>query len=75
MQVEDLDDEEERDFYLIEHDEPKKLYTQTIDLDTRYEETIKDIIIQEKEAHVQALVENLERAKYVSHICNKRTRS
>jgi len=36
-----------------------------IDLEAQDEETIKDIIIQEKEAQVQALMDNLERAKHV----------
>ena len=40
-------------------------YTQTIDLEAQDEETIKDITIREKEAQVQALMDNLERAKYV----------
>ena len=67
--MEDIDDEEERDFDLTEHDEPKKHYIhhgiETIDLEAQDETKIKDIIIQEKEAQVQALMENLERAKYV----------
>ena len=63
------DEEKERDFDLIEHDEPEQHYThhgmEIIDLEAQDEETIKDIIIKEKEAQVQALMENLERAKYV----------
>ena len=63
------DEDKERDFDLTEHDEPEQHYTlhgmETIDLEAQDEETIKDIIIQEKEAQVQALMENLERAKYV----------
>ena len=63
------DEEEERDFDLIEHDEPEKHYThhgmETIDLEAQDEETIKHIIIQEKEPQVQELVENLEISKYI----------
>lgn len=69
MVEESFDDEEERDFDLKKHDEPKQCYThhgvEIIDLEAQGKETIKDIIIQEKEAQVQALMENLERAKYV----------
>ena len=69
MPEESFDDEEERDFDLTEHDEPKQRYThhgvEIIDLEAQDEETIKDIIIQEKEAQVQALMDTLERAKYV----------
>ena len=70
MPEESFDDEEkEKDFDLTEHDEPEQHYThhgmEIIDLEAQDEETIKDIIIQEKEDQVQALMDNLERAKYV----------
>ena len=66
MHVEYLDDEEEeRDFDLTKPNEQEQHYTQTIDLEAEDEETIKDIIIWEKEAQVQVLMDNLERAKYV----------
>ena len=69
MSEESFDDEEERDFDLTEHDDPEQCYThhgvEIIDLEAQDEEKIKDIIIQEKEAQVQALMDNLERAKYV----------
>jgi len=69
MQMDDLDDEEERDFDLTEHDEPEQHYIhhgiETIDLEAQDEAIIKDIIIQEKKAQIQALMDNLERAKYV----------
>ena len=59
----------EGDFDFTGHDELEQCYThhgvEIIDLETQDEETIKDIIIQEKEAQVQALMDNLERAKYV----------
>ncbi|MCY6524796.1 hypothetical protein, partial [Actinobacillus pleuropneumoniae] len=62
-----LDDEEERDFDLTEHDELEQRYTrqevEIIDLEAQAEETIKDIIIQEREAQLQALADNLERAR------------
>jgi len=57
------------DFDLTEHDEPEQCYTrhgvEIIDLEAQDEETIKDIIIQEREAKVQALADNLEISKYV----------
>lgn len=65
LQEEDLDDEQEREFELEEHDEPQQLDTEIIDLEAQERETIKDIIIQKKEAHIQALMDNLERAKFV----------
>jgi len=34
-------------------------------LEAQDEKTIKDIIIQEREAQIQALVDNLERAKFI----------
>ena len=55
MLEQSLDDEEEREFDVVE----------IIDIEAQDEETIKDIIIQEREAQVQALADNLERAKYV----------
>jgi len=50
---------------LEEHDEPEQHDIEVIDLEAEERETIKDIIIQEKEAQVQALMDNLERAKFV----------
>ena len=63
MPEESFDDEEkERDFDLTEHDEPEQHYTHhgvdIIDLEAQVEETIKDIIIHEWEAQVQALMDN-----------------
>lgn len=69
VQEEDLGDEEERDFDRIEHEEPQKHFTHhgigIIDLEAQDEKTIKDIIIQEREAQIQALADNLERAKFI----------
>lgn len=69
VQEEDLGDEEEIDFDLIEHEEPQQHFTHhgvdIIDLEARDEETVKGIIIQEREAQIQDLVDNLERAKFV----------
>ena len=69
MPEQSLDDEEEMYFDFIEHDEPKRFYTchgvEIIDLEAQDEETIKDVIIQEREAQLQALVDNLDIAKYV----------
>jgi len=49
MLEQSLDDEEERDFDLTEHDESEQYYThhgvEIIDLKAQDEETIKDIII------------------------------
>ena len=49
-----LDDEEERDFDLMEHDEPEQRQIhhgiETIDLEAQDEATKEKIIIQEKEA-------------------------
>lgn len=63
------DEEEERDFDLTEHDELEQHYTHhgvdITNLEAQDKETIKDIIIREREAQVQALVDNLEWAKYV----------
>lgn len=59
------DDEEERDFDLVEHDELEQHDIETIDLEAQEKETTKDIIIRENEAQLWALMENLERAKYV----------
>lgn len=54
---------------MTKHDETEQRYTrhgvEIIDLEAQDEETIKDIIIQEREAQVKALTDNLERAKYV----------
>jgi len=54
---------------LIEHDEPEQRYThhgvEIIDIEGQDEETIKEIIIQEKECQVEALMDKLKRAKYV----------
>lgn len=64
-----MDDDEERDFDLTEHDESEQCYThhgvEIIDLEAQDEETIEDIIIQEREAQVQDLGDNLEWVKYV----------
>ena len=60
-----MDDEQEREFELEEHDEPKQLDTEIIDLEAQERETIKETIIQEREVQLQALMDNLERAKYV----------
>ena len=68
--VESFDDEEEeRYFDLTEHDEPEQHYIhhgiEKIDLEAQDEATIENIIIQEKEVQIQALMDNLWRAKYV----------
>lgn len=56
MSKQSLYDEEERDFDLNEHDEPEQRYTrhgaEIIDFEAQGEETIKDIIIQEREYQV-----------------------
>ena len=48
------DDEEERDFDLTEHDEQEQHYShhdmEIIELEAQDKETIKDIIIREREA-------------------------
>lgn len=66
---ENLDDEKERNFDLMEHDEPEYSYfhhgIETIDLEAQNEATKESIIIQEKEAQIQELMNNLVRAKYV----------
>jgi len=59
------DDDKERDFDLAEHYEPEQPDIDTIDLGAQERETIKDIIIQEREAQIQALMEKLKRAKFV----------
>ena len=69
MQEEDLSDEKERDFDLIEHEEPQQHFTHhgvdIIDLETQDPKTVKDMIIKEQEAEIQALSDNLERAKFI----------
>lgn len=79
MQEEDLSDEQERDFNLIEHEEPQQHFTHhgddIIDLKSQDEETVKDIIIQEREAQIQDLSNNLERAKFVISTWNRKTNS
>ena len=47
-----MDDEQGREFELEEHDEPKNFDTEIIDLEAQGRETIKDLIIQEKEAQI-----------------------
>lgn len=69
MQEEDLGDEKERDFDLIEHEEPQKHFTHhgvdIIDLEAQDQETVKDIIIKEQEAQIQSLADNLESDKFI----------
>lgn len=52
----DDDEKKERDFDLIEHDELEQHYShhgmEIIDLEAKDKETIKDIIIREREAQV-----------------------
>ena len=69
MQEDDLGDEEERDFDLIEHEEPQQQFTHhgvdIIDLEAQDQETVKANIIKEQEAEIQSLADNLERAKII----------
>lgn len=69
VQEEDLGDEKERDFDLVKHEEPQQHFTHhgvdIIDLEAQDEETVKDIIIQEREAQIQSLADKLERAKFI----------
>ena len=66
---ESLDDEEERDFDLMEDDEPEQPHIhhgiEIVDLEAQDEATNKIITIREKDAQIQALMDNLARAKYV----------
>ena len=69
MPEESCDGEEERDFDLTKHDEMGQNYThhgvEIIDLEAQDEETIKDITPPPPPAQAQAVMDNLERAKYV----------
>ena len=66
VQEDDLDDDQEKKFQLEDHDdEPEQHDTEIIDLEAQERENVKDDIIQEKEAQIQALTDNLERAKFV----------
>lgn len=53
----------------MKHDEPEQHHIhhgiEAIDLEAQEEATKENIIIQEKEAQIQALMDNLDRAKYV----------
>ena len=69
MQKKDLSDEKERDFNLFDHEETQQHFTHqgvdVIDLETQDPKTAKDMIIKEQEVEIQALLDNLERAKWV----------
>jgi len=65
---ESLDNDKERDFDLMEHDELEQQHIhhgiETIDLEAQDEATKENIIIQEKEAKIQELMDKLTKAKY-----------
>lgn len=63
MHKKDLSDEKERDFDLVDHEETQGV--DVIDLDTQDPKIAKDMIIKEQEDEIQALSDNLERAKWV----------
>lgn len=54
---------------MTKHEELQQRYTHhgvnIIDLEAQDEETMKDIIIQEREAQIQDFADNLERAKFI----------
>jgi len=66
---ESLDDEEERDFDFMEDDEPEQPHIhhgiETVDLEAQDEATNENITTRENDAQIQALMDNLARAKYV----------
>lgn len=68
MLEESLNDEEEREFHLMEHDEQKQPHIhhgiQIVNLEAQYEVKNENIIIKEKYAQIEALMDNLVRAKY-----------
>lgn len=63
MHEKDPSDGKERDFDLVDHEEAQGV--DVIDLDAQDPRTVKDMIIKEQEAEIQALSDNLERAKWV----------
>lgn len=69
MSEESLNDEEEREFDLMEDDEPEQPHIhhgiEIVDLEAQDEATNENITIREKDAQVQELMDNLVRAKYV----------
>ncbi len=64
-----LNDEEEREFDLMEHDGLEKPHIhdgiEMVNLEAQDEATNEDITIREKYAHIQVLMDKLARAKYV----------
>ena len=68
MLEESLNNEEERDFDLMEYDELEQHHIhhgkETISLEAQDEVTKRNIIIQEKEAQIKVFMENLVGAKY-----------
>ncbi len=66
---ESLDDEEKRDFDLMEDDEPEQPHIhhgfEIVDLEVQDEAINESITIREKDAQIQALMGNLARDKYV----------
>ena len=69
MLEESLNDEEEMEFYLMEDDEPEQPHIhhgiEIFDLEAQDEATNENITIREKDAQIQALMDNLVRDKYV----------
>lgn len=63
MHEKDPSDGQERDFDLVDHEETQGV--DVIDLDAQDPRVVKDMIIKEREAEIQALSDNLERAKWV----------
>lgn len=63
MHEKDPSDGQERDFDLVGHEETQGV--DAIDLETQGTTITKDLIIKEKEADIQALSVNLERAKWI----------
>jgi len=63
MHEKDPSDGQERYFYLVDHEETQGV--DVIDLDAQDPRTVKDKIIKEQEAEIEALFDNLERAKLV----------
>ena len=69
MLEESFDDEEEREFYLMEDDEPKQPHIhhgiEIVDLEAQDEAKNENITIRGKDAQIQALIDNVAIAKYV----------
>ena len=69
MSEESLNDEEEMEYYLMEHDGPENPHIhhgiEIVNLEAQDEATNENITIREKYAQIQALMDNLARYKYV----------